>query len=322
MNPCVLFRVAAGPRLGFGHLVRCRTIGAALGVRPVVSLRGTVGAARVAASLGLRLAGPLQTALRNVRPSLLVVDDPSLRWVARSIAAARRVGIATASLHDLGIALSDADLTIDGSIAPGRADLASVRFAVLDRQLMDLAPRRSARFDRPTVVVAFGGGSRRRLTTAVARAIARRCPEADVRVAYGFAACAAVPEHAHIRSLDPARGFRKNLASATVAVLAGGVTLYEACALGVPAVGVSIVRAQRKAVAGLARQGAVIDGGRARSTTATAVRIARLVVGLLDDATRRKRLSRAGRQIVDGRGATRVAAALRALINARGRRAA
>jgi len=37
----VVFRVAAGPRLGFGHLVRCRSLARALGVTPRVWLRGS-----------------------------------------------------------------------------------------------------------------------------------------------------------------------------------------------------------------------------------------------------------------------------------------
>ena len=36
----VLFRAPAGPRRGFGHLVRCRSLARALGVRPLIALRG------------------------------------------------------------------------------------------------------------------------------------------------------------------------------------------------------------------------------------------------------------------------------------------
>jgi hypothetical protein len=51
-----LFRVAAGPRLGFGHLVRARTLSRALGIaRPLVSLRGGPEARKAALSLGMRL---------------------------------------------------------------------------------------------------------------------------------------------------------------------------------------------------------------------------------------------------------------------------
>ncbi len=48
----VLFRAAAGPRRGFGHLVRCRSLGRALGVRPLVSVRGGRLAEHTAIALG------------------------------------------------------------------------------------------------------------------------------------------------------------------------------------------------------------------------------------------------------------------------------
>ena len=104
--------------------------------------------------------------------------------------------------------------------------------------------------------------------------------------------------------------------NATVAVLGGGVSLYEACAVGLPAIGVAVVKAQRPTIAGLARRGAVVDGGAAsseRDGARTAQRIARLVCELLDAPSRRRSLAREGARLVDGRGVERVAAALRRL---------
>ena len=103
MSTRVLFRVAAGPRIGFGHLVRSRTLAAALQMPAVVSLRGTPATARVAAGLGVRLCGSLAASLRKLRPALLVVDDPCRKAAQRAIRTARQLGIATASVHDLGL---------------------------------------------------------------------------------------------------------------------------------------------------------------------------------------------------------------------------
>jgi spore coat polysaccharide biosynthesis predicted glycosyltransferase SpsG len=313
VKAAVLFRAAAGPRMGFGHLVRCRTLAAALGTEAIVSLRGSRSSAKTATSLGLRLAGPLAAAIRRLRPALLVVDDPSSRAAARAVRAARRWGIATASVHDLGLAPSHADVTIDGSIAPGPMSLAGPRFAVLDPSLQRLGAFRRLRATEPTVVVSFGGGPRRRLALAVARAIARRRPDVTVRVAWGFGEPPRLASHERLSAIEPSR-FHRALATAAVAVLAGGVTLYEACALGVPAVGVSIVRAQRKSVSGLGACGAVIDAGHAGHAARTADRIAGLVGSLIDDPARRRKLSRTARGLVDGRGADRVARSLRSLI--------
>ncbi len=59
----VLFRAAAGPRLGFGHLVRCRSLARALGVSPLVSLRGTSRTREAAIRLGVSLVTPTTDAL-------------------------------------------------------------------------------------------------------------------------------------------------------------------------------------------------------------------------------------------------------------------
>src|SRR5262245_31960422 len=115
----VLFRAAAGPRRGFGHLMRCGVIARVLGCGRDLSLRGSASSARAARSLGWRLLGERGTAekiLRRFAPTLLVIDDPSTRAAISWVRAARRLGIPVASAHDLGYGHAGADLTIDGSL--------------------------------------------------------------------------------------------------------------------------------------------------------------------------------------------------------------
>jgi hypothetical protein len=66
----------------------------------------------------------------------------------------------------------------------------------------------------------------------------------------------------------------------------------------------------------MARAGAALDAGAAdapRTARRAAVRAAALVDELLDSPDRRRRVSRAGRRLVDGLGAARVARAFGAL---------
>ncbi len=319
MKPRVLFRAAAGPRIGFGHLMRSRTVATALGVPALVSIRGGRGSSGAASLIGCRpLARGLDALGRTASLSLLVVDDPRPDAVVPWILAARRRGIATASIHDLGLAPCPSDVSIDGSIAPGPMDLAGVRYAILDPRLRRVrAARRLARpAGRSVVLVAFGGGSRVRLARAVSRAIVRHRPDVRVRIAGGFRRGAWPRRCGSIEWLRATPGLGRRFLGATVAVLAGGVTLYEACAVGLPAIGVAIVPGQRRSVAGLARHGAVIDGGSVSSAAGTAARVARLVDRLLDAPDRQRALAVAARRLVDGRGADRVAAALRRLSTA------
>ncbi len=94
------------------------------------------------------------------------------------------------------------------------------------------------------------------------------------------------------------------MSSASVAVLAGGVTLYEACALGVPAVAIALNQVQHATIRAIAQRGAAVDAGLVHSGAGrTIARVAREVDRLLRDPALRRRMAAAGRRLVDARGA-------------------
>lgn len=182
--------------------------------------------------------------------------------------------------------------------------------------------------DAPRVLVSLGGGPRRALGLRIARAVKRARPEAAVTLAGGFAVAPHAAQNSS-RAAAPAvqwlrapEDFRFELARTDVAVLAGGVTLYEAAALGVAAVALAVVPAQAPTVRGFAARRAVLDAGSvgdgraAASATAIAEAVTRRVTRLLDDERLRQRIARRARGLVDGRGAWRVASALRELVTA------
>jgi hypothetical protein len=106
----------------------------------------------------------------------------------------------------------------------------------------------------------------------------------------------------------PLNGLAAELAACDVAVVGGGVSLYEACARGVAAVGVPVVVPQRPTVRGFVLAGAARgDASRAPDVE----RVARDVVQLLRSQSLRNALVGQGRKLVDGRGAERVADAIR-----------
>ena len=370
----VLFAVAAGPRTGFGHLIRARSLARALGVEFTAAVRGSAATRRRAAALGARLVavGSI-AALHDLDPDVLVVDDPITAEVARWVRRARHAGVRVATVHDLGISAVASDLVIDGTVGPnrrvrGRVDtLHGPAYMILDPAISHRGsdPTRSGP-DRAggRVLVALGGGSSAAGAQRMVEAIADAVPGLDVRVARGFAGKRRGPD-----------GLAGELARATVAVVAGGVTLYEACALGVPAVAVPLSARQQVTVRAMARQGAAVDASRlpsgssrkppagglpsgssrkppasglpsgstrkppadhlpsgsSRSPSAIHLPSGRLnvasgfsrkiiadqVARLLDDAAARRCMSRAGKRLVDGRGAFRVAAAVRRLARAR-----
>ena len=315
----VLFIVAAGPRVGFGHLRRSRALAHAFDVPHVVLLRGSTSTARAARAMGAVLLPRTGISIARFSPDLVVIDDPSVRFARQALVWARRAHVPVASVHDLGRAYIASDLKIDASItASGRrppAELAGPAFTILDPALPSARP---ALGGAPRVLIALGGGAHiRQHGAAIARGICDALPQVRVVLAPGFQAGRrpALPERAEWLG-DPTQ-LASELARCVVAIVGGGVTLAEACAVGTPIVALAVTRAQRQTIDAFASAGAVFDAGRAGSSGD----VQRVVAGVLS-MTRSLALARrlAGRAhgMVDGLGAHRVAAYLSGLVRRRG----
>jgi spore coat polysaccharide biosynthesis predicted glycosyltransferase SpsG len=99
-----------------------------------------------------------------------------------------------------------------------------------------------------------------------------------------------------------------------VAVVAAGITAYEAAAVGVPTVAGALVPAQRPTLAAFAERGAVADGGDwwGADVLDRTDAAARAVARLLDDPHAGGLLAGRARGLVDGFGVARVARAIAA----------
>ncbi len=306
----IVFRAPAGAGRGFGHLTRCVALARALGVRPLLALRGGRRACEAALAFGADVVEtPSLRSLAALKPDVVVIDDPVVRDAERWSRFARRLGARVVSVHDLGLGARGSDLAIDGSVTrpirpSGRGVvLSGTRFAVIDPSL---ARQPATRPSRPSVLIALGGGPHARRAQAIANAIAAVDPQVDIRIAAGFVPAVKGRSTGRIQWVASPRGLTKELARATVAVVGGGVSLYEAAAMGVPSVSVPVVRSQVPTVLAFARRQAAI----AVPYTAGPQVAGDKVVGLLANATRRRRLARRSREVVDGRGASRAAAAV------------
>jgi spore coat polysaccharide biosynthesis predicted glycosyltransferase SpsG len=317
----ILFRAPAGPRRGFGHLVRCRSLAKALGVRPLIALRGGRGVADTALALGCDVVrGTARQLIDRLAPDVLVVDDPVAADARQWIRAAKRAGCLVVSLHDLGIGCREADLVIDGSITQNArairgTTLSGPAFAVLDPSF----DRHAVERDPYSVLVALGGGPRAELAQDIAEAIVAAAPQARVRIAGGFCrptdgglhddanGGAAFRQPKNITWVGPLRHLHDELTRASVAVVGGGVTVYEACAHGVVPVAVPVVAAQRPTVRAFVARGIALGVTRGPVRAAA---VASECAQLLDDQDVRAHMANLGRTIIDGRGAFRAAAAV------------
>ncbi len=312
--PVVLFRTTAGPRRGFGHLVRCHSLARALDVVPVVSLRATAATARSARRLGCRLVpGGAGQAIAESGCQVLVVDDPSSGPAETWIRAGRRAGRSVVTVHDLGIGCLEGDLVVDGSVirkpvlraAYGQV-VSGPAYAVLDPGLMAWRRRGEAPVGRIQVLIALGGGTNSTLAAAIADALIAADAQVHVRIAGGFSVAGAgqIRVRPRVCWLGRVPGLGRELARADVAVVGGGVTLYEACAVGVPAVAVPVVDAQRDTIAAFVRKGAacgIVEG------PVDPDRVVSLVLSLAESRARRTQVASRATRLIDGKGAARVA---------------
>ena len=93
----------------------------------------------------------------------------------------------SASIHDLGIAKVDSDLTIDGSVGSTWARLHGPAFAILDPKIKAIRSRGRQPI-RGQLLVALGGGAHvAAIAARLSRALAVGVPDMKVRVATGFA---------------------------------------------------------------------------------------------------------------------------------------
>lgn len=316
----VLFRVAAGPQVGFGHLARSRSLARALGVPRLVSVRGSLRTRATASSLEWTLVdASSDLALDARRLDLIVVDDPNRDEAIKWIRKARRIGVPVASVHDLGHAIVDSDLVIDGSISPVASAitpsaLRGPSYTILDPSVSRLR----AEERRPVagrVLIALGGGSHvYSLAGKLSRALAERLPSIDLHVAGGFAPPRHLPALTRGSWITASDGLANELSEASAAIVAGGITLYEACALGVPVIAMPVTAAQHVSTRAFALRGAALDAGWP-TTEQSIARVADAVVALCENARLGQRLSQQASQLIDGNGVVRVADALRRLGN-------
>jgi spore coat polysaccharide biosynthesis predicted glycosyltransferase SpsG len=311
----VLFAVAAGPEIGFGHLVRAGRLADALGVRRELVLHGPSEARDVALAFGWTVHQGME-AMSVLEPDMLIVDDPSPIRAARWVSRARRLEIPSVVIEDGTPLAREATLSIDGNLAarplnsPSR--VSGPAFALVDPRLLHARGRRPHR--RTRVLVALGGGAHaKRFGAALARAIASRVPGTHVAIASGFTGGTDRPGLPDgCRWVSAPNGLITELSRAAVSVVAGGVTLHEACAVGCPTVGVAVVSGQRRAVRSAAMRGAVLDAG-ALGSAASLERTASAVAELLSNPAQARTLAARAARLVDGQGMARVVRRIRNL---------
>lgn len=318
--PRVAFDTTGGMRIGVGHLLRSivlaeqlRVLGAETTLLAMPTRIPSLGrrALHTAALAPMPNGGP--------PPSVVVVDRPDAtagrldrlhrRWPDAVLVAMDYYGPAVDGLT-LVVNLNEACEA--RTHAPGPVRACGLRHVMLRDSFRALRKhRRTEREDAEQVLLGFGGTDPDGWSEQAAGVIARCLPgKGSVHVLCGtrprterlVARPVAWATKRHVTVADPA----PLLAASDLAVIGGGTMLAEAACLGIPAIVVPRTPMERLFARQFLAAGAacVVEP---RNGRFPAPALARLVRSLTSDIEERLRMRRAGRRLVDGRGAERVA---------------
>ena len=289
-----------GPHLGFGHVGRCLAIWEQLEGQAVFAVRDPV-VMRKLRTLGAPIAS------RGAHSPLLLVDR-SRPSGAAEVAMMRAQGRRVCLLDDPGEGRTAADLLVDPPTGSDWPVASAPRLSGFEHALLRRDVRAAALSPSPgiEVLISMGASDPEGLTPALAASL--QAAGVSVLSVLG-------PLYRGVRPagtvLSDPQEWPRALAGANLLVGRFGHTLLEAAHLGTPALAIASAEpAAREAVAFAAHgtsEAIRVNG------PADAARVAERVLALLSDPARLKAMSRRGRELVDGCGATRVAAALREL---------
>lgn len=318
----VIIRADAGPAIGSGHLMRCRTLGMALhdaGADVVVATSGAGGPVVShlrTAGLTVREIAPGEpdaAVLRSLGAGDWIVAD-GYQFDAACLAAFRQTGSRLAVVEDRPrFDAYDVDLLLDQNpgalrqpyVAPDSVLLLGPRFILL-RPDMGPRPACSTPARRTRVLVTAGGSDPARLTPKLVTALSGLA-HLDVTVVLGALQPEEVDVPAGISVVRGTFDLPVLMRDCDIAVSAVGTTLWELAYLGIPTIAISTSDVHTGIAAVLQQYGAQRWIGDS-SVGCSEIRAA--VSGLAADADARREMSRLGRALVDDRGAARVAAAL------------
>lgn len=319
MTAQVAFRFDATASIGYGHLTRCLAIAEELRV----SGYSCVAVTRTSPSIQIdHVTIPTDVPIgdegafiaESIAPVVLVADlcGATAGHISALCRGGRLVRIedeATAPPSSCSLlinpsfgALPDAVIAAADSYFGGPAAL------ILRRQFRSL-PAYEVRDAVRTAAVCFGGSDPVNATSAVVAALRNSSLDRiNVIVGPGFQWSAELatqigedPRFTVARAVDDMVTLLRN---ADVGVLAAGTLLYEALAVGLPSIFVSITASQEREARHAAEMGAAFHlGGPEQARRGLNALLAKLA-----DADVREPMSARAQQIVDGQGCARVAA--------------
>ncbi len=329
----ILFRCDASPEIGLGHLVRCLALADEVhekhGAAVTFAMRASALASEMVKQRAYPILSPrdsgaldqevwLRDCMATSGAQTLVIDvrDDLSKATLDALASD---GAVIALLEDSSDRRWAADLAFYPPVPQvQRADWSGFRgrlcvgweWVILRSQFSGpIAPRRNS---KNSLLIAMGGSDPAGLTLKAVRAVDRLDGDFESVIIAGAGFC-------HWQSLRDLLGKARRrltvredvtemsaaMAEADLAICSFGMTAYELAAMGVPSVYSCLTADHEESASALVAAGMGVSVGVDDQDTET--RLAAAVERLLMDENARARMSAKARELVDGRGASRVA---------------
>jgi spore coat polysaccharide biosynthesis predicted glycosyltransferase SpsG len=341
----VLFRCDASPTIGLGHLVRCLALADELHERHGVAVAFALRASPLASEMVKRRSYPaiqapegqvfdqeawLHDCVLKSGAQILVVDvrDDLSKTALEGLAGK---GTIIAVLDDVSDRRWAADLAFYPPVPQlRRVDWSGFRgrlcvgweWIVLRSQFAEGVPPRDNSKGTLRLLIAMGGSDPAGLTLKAVRALDRLDEdfesvifesvnfESTIIVGAGFCHRESLRDllgqtRRHFTVREDVSEMSAAMAQADLAVCSFGMTSYELAAMGVPAVCVCLTEDHAESASALVAAGMGISVGVDDQDTET--RLGAAVERLLVDKNARAQMSARARELVDGRGARRIA---------------
>lgn len=325
----VLIHADGGPGIGLGHASRCSALSSALRRRGHAACIAVTRASGLASYLhGVDApaieAGDdpesLRAQVRDLEAHAVVID--SYKWRADDFAALRLDRRPVVAFDDEGKWSMPVDVVINGApiaeslaydVLPDTHLLAGLSYQIVRDDFRDV-PARTIAPAVERILALVGGDDPLGVLAPLAGCLddAADTAAARVRIELVCGPYAAAPKPTrwrHVEILRHPDDLADRMKRADLAVSASGQTLYELARCGTPTVAFLTGADQARNLAALAAAGVVVDAGEAGDDR-WLDRVAHAVRSLAGDPRARTEMSRRGQQLIDGRGADRVADAI------------
>lgn len=334
-----IYRVDGGCKIGMGHIIRsvCVTkeILLPLNIKPFFIVKCDTCVKGRLKKEGFDLCllqhnsnirSVMSRVIKRINPKLILTDVPKMQHIERYEEIIKDYKMLHIVFDDLYLAKIKGDIIIDGSMcikkAPHTEGAAKTRYlrgskyAVISKQFRKARKAKRIKKEVNSIVLSLGGSDPRHFTYKVLKGLCAVKSKLTIHVVLGPAFKARNADDKVLHSIAGSKTANKNItlyhdtrnfadiiSGSDLAIVSGGITLYETACIGVPSIIVCQTSEQNRTAEEFEKMGISINCG---YRNIKQKEITETVNMLMYDYEKRKNMAKRGKTLVDGKGAERI----------------